>query len=296
MVHPARSPDGAMRGPRGGRGWGAWSRPARRSRPATGPPAVPARPRPGLERADVGRRRARAGRRRPPGPHGGPAGPRPIVQAGRPLRRPDRRRRPGDADRAARASTGRSSPGSPGAATSPWSSRPRRPDLVRGVACVDGGWLEPSRDFADWEACRAALRRPGWPGAGSTRSRATCARPTRTGPRPASAACSPTSRSGRTAPIAPWLTFDRHIEVLRGLWEHHPSELYAGIAVPVLLAPADGGDGDRDAAQAPGRGRGRGDHPERPGALVRGRPRHPCPAPGRTGGRDARLTADGFFA
>ena len=36
----------------------------------------------------------------------------------------------------------------------------RRRELVRGIVCVDGGWLEPSRDFADWAACRAALSPP----------------------------------------------------------------------------------------------------------------------------------------
>ena len=44
--------------------------------------------------------------------------------------------------------------------------------------------------------------------------------------------------------VAPWLTFDHHIAVLRGLWEHHPSERYPDLAVPVLLAPVDGGDTD----------------------------------------------------
>jgi hypothetical protein len=33
--------------------------------------------------------------------------------------------------------------------------------------------------------------------------------------------------------------------VLHGLWDHHPSAEYASLAVPVLLAPADGGDPDR---------------------------------------------------
>ena len=44
--------------------------------------------------------------------------------------------------------------------------------------------------------------------------------------------------------IAPWLTFDRHLVVLRGLWEHHPAALYAGLKVPVLLVPADDGTSD----------------------------------------------------
>jgi pimeloyl-ACP methyl ester carboxylesterase len=118
----------------------------------------------------------------------------------------------------------------------------RQPGLVRGIVCVDGGWLEPSHAFPDWEACRTALApprlvgrhlseiesfirsaHPDWPEAGIRGSLANFeVRPDGT--------------------VAPWLTYDRHIAVLRGLWEHHPSERYARLAVPVLLAPADGGD------------------------------------------------------
>jgi pimeloyl-ACP methyl ester carboxylesterase len=120
----------------------------------------------------------------------------------------------------------------------------RRPDSIRGIACVDGGWIELSREFPDWDACRAALapprllgRRfeeidtyirsanPDWPESGILGSLANFeVRPDGT--------------------IAPWLTFDRHITVLRGLWEHHPSDRYPGLAVPVLLAPADRGTDD----------------------------------------------------
>lgn len=39
--------------------------------------------------------------------------------------------------------------------------------------------------------------------------------------------------------VAPWLTLDRHMMVLHGLWEHRPSTRYAQVAVPTLLAPAD---------------------------------------------------------
>jgi pimeloyl-ACP methyl ester carboxylesterase len=41
--------------------------------------------------------------------------------------------------------------------------------------------------------------------------------------------------------IAPWLTLDRHMKILRSLWEHRPSSLYDEIVVPVMLAPADNG-------------------------------------------------------
>jgi pimeloyl-ACP methyl ester carboxylesterase len=119
----------------------------------------------------------------------------------------------------------------------------RHPDLVRAIVCVDGGWLELGRQFADWDACQAALapprllgRRleevegyvrsahPDWPESGIRGVLANFeVRPDGT--------------------IAPWLTYERHIEVLRGLWEHHPSMRYAGLDVPALLVPADADGG-----------------------------------------------------
>ena len=36
----------------------------------------------------------------------------------------------------------------------------RHPDRVRGIACVDGGWLEPSSVFASWEQCETVLAPP----------------------------------------------------------------------------------------------------------------------------------------
>ncbi len=117
----------------------------------------------------------------------------------------------------------------------------RHPAAVRGIACVDGGWLEPSRAFPSWEACRAALQPPrlrGRPLAeieGYIRS----AHPDwpETGIRG-------TLANFEVLPdgtVAPWLTFDRHLAVLRGLWDHHPFERFPELAVPVLLVPAEDG-------------------------------------------------------
>jgi pimeloyl-ACP methyl ester carboxylesterase len=118
----------------------------------------------------------------------------------------------------------------------------RHPELVGAVVCVDGGWLEPSRSFSDWEACRAALApprlagmprssieahirsaHPDWPETGIQGSLANFeVRPDGT--------------------VAPWLTYERHLAVLRGLWDHHPSERFGSVQVPVLLVPAEGDD------------------------------------------------------
>jgi pimeloyl-ACP methyl ester carboxylesterase len=117
----------------------------------------------------------------------------------------------------------------------------RHSGAVRGLACVDGGWLEPCSTFPSWEACRDALapprlagRRlaeiegyirsahPDWPEAGIRGTLANFeVRPDGT--------------------IAPWLTYERHLVVLRGMYDHRPSERYASVTVPVLLVPADTG-------------------------------------------------------
>jgi pimeloyl-ACP methyl ester carboxylesterase len=113
----------------------------------------------------------------------------------------------------------------------------RRPELVGGIACVDGGWLEPSRQFPDWEACRTALAPPHLVGrrAEEVEAHIRAAHPDwpETGIRGTLANFE--VRADGT--VAPWLTFDRHIAVLRGLWEHHPPERYPDLAVPVLLMP-----------------------------------------------------------
>ncbi|MHB8342542.1 MAG: alpha/beta fold hydrolase, partial [Mycobacteriales bacterium] len=41
------------------------------------------------------------------------------------------------------------------------------------------------------------------------------------------------------ATAAPWLTLERHISVLRGMWEQRPLDLLAQLDLPVLLVPAD---------------------------------------------------------
>jgi pimeloyl-ACP methyl ester carboxylesterase len=120
------------------------------------------------------------------------------------------------------------------------------PDAVSGIVCVDGGWFEPSAVFPTWEACREALSPPrlnGLPRADIERHfRAGHPDWPETGIRGALANFE--VRADGT--IAPWLTFERHIAVLRGMWEHHPSRRYADVRVPVLLAPAVGGDPGRD--------------------------------------------------
>jgi pimeloyl-ACP methyl ester carboxylesterase len=116
------------------------------------------------------------------------------------------------------------------------------PGSTRGIALVDGGWLDLQAGFPDWESCQTALAPPrlaGMPAADIERY-IRSAHPDwpETGIRGALA----NFEVRPDGTVAPWLTFDRHILVLRGLWEHRPAERYPSITVPVLLCPADDGD------------------------------------------------------
>jgi pimeloyl-ACP methyl ester carboxylesterase len=120
----------------------------------------------------------------------------------------------------------------------------RHPDAIRGIVCIDGGWLEPSRAFADWDACRTALAPPRLTGRRFEEIEGYVRSAHRDWPESSIHGTLANFEVRPDGTVAPWLTFDHHITVLRGLWEHHPSERYAGLAVPVLLAPADGGETD----------------------------------------------------
>ena len=120
----------------------------------------------------------------------------------------------------------------------------RSPELVRGVACVDGGWIELQRRFPSWEPCAEALappsvdgrsaadvdaelraRHPDWPESGIA----------------GALACYEQRLDGS---LSPWLALDHHLAILRSLWEHRPSTRYPEVKVPVLLVPAGPGPHD----------------------------------------------------
>ena len=118
----------------------------------------------------------------------------------------------------------------------------RHPEAVTMIACVDGGFIDLARRFPEWDDAATALAPPRLAGTPLE---------TIVGWLETSAADWPEEgRQGTLAnfevradgTIAPWLTFDRHLAVLRGLWEHTPSTRYPSLCVPALLIAADTGD------------------------------------------------------
>lgn len=117
------------------------------------------------------------------------------------------------------------------------------PELVRGVCAVDGGFLELQQHFPAWEECAVALRPPTLAG-----MRAEHMREYMRGAHPdwPETGIDGTMANMEHLPdgtIRPWLTLERHLMVLRGLWEHRPTEIFPSISVPVLFVPADGPNG-----------------------------------------------------
>lgn len=120
----------------------------------------------------------------------------------------------------------------------------RHPDAVRGIAFVDGGWIELSEGFPKLADCLAALAPPRLAGRSLKQVEAYIRKAYADWPETGIQGTLGNFEVRSDGTIAPWLTYDRHLIVLRGLWEHHPAALYARLKVPALLIPADGGKSD----------------------------------------------------
>ena len=118
----------------------------------------------------------------------------------------------------------------------------RHPVKVHQVVCVDGGFIDLQTAFPEWEACAEALAPPRLAGTPLDTMRRWLAESASDWPDEGRAGTMANFEVRDDATIAPWLTFERHLMVLRGLWEHRPSLVYPDVRTNVLLIPADTGD------------------------------------------------------
>ncbi|MDQ6798001.1 MAG: alpha/beta hydrolase [Actinomycetota bacterium] len=118
----------------------------------------------------------------------------------------------------------------------------RAPDRVVGVVGVDGGAFDLQSRWPRWEDCATVLAPPRLEGtpAASMEDHLRGAHPDWSDRGIASSMANFEVRSDGT--VRPWLTFERHMRILRALWEHRPTDDLARIQVPVLLILADTGD------------------------------------------------------
>ena len=118
----------------------------------------------------------------------------------------------------------------------------RAPGRAVGVVGIDGGALELSRQFPQWERCREALKPPALAG---TPAAAIEGQIRRAHPTWSDWGIEVTMANFEHRPdgtICPWLSLDNHLRLLRSLWEHTPSTVIPKLDVPVLLVMAGTGD------------------------------------------------------
>jgi pimeloyl-ACP methyl ester carboxylesterase len=133
----------------------------------------------------------------------------------------------------------------------------RFPARTRGLACIDGGLIELSERFPEWDECARVLAPPRLAGT----PRAEVERYARTvhadWPEAGIQGLLANFETRADGTVAPWLSYERHMTILRGLWEHRPSERLETLDVPLLLLPAvPAGDAGRERELAVDRARG----------------------------------------
>lgn len=109
---------------------------------------------------------------------------------------------------------------------------------IRGIVAVDGGTIELSEAFPSWDECERTLRPPQLAGMKYDRLRSYI--------RAAHPDWSEEAIDGQmhnmerhsNDTITPRLSFERHITILKHLWQHRPSEKWSMIQAPVLFTPA----------------------------------------------------------
>lgn len=121
----------------------------------------------------------------------------------------------------------------------------RHPERISGALLVDGGLIHLRRQFPEWEDCANALAPPPLLGRASSEIVSWVESMAADWPASGRKATLANFEHRPDGTIAPWLTFERHMTVLRGLWEHEPSMRYTEINAPVLAIVAAGDDHDR---------------------------------------------------
>ncbi len=115
-----------------------------------------------------------------------------------------------------------------------------RPELVRGVVCVDGGFIELQTHYKNWDDCANALRPPAITGMRIDDFRNYIQRSHPDWPETGINGAMSCMQHLPDGTLRPWLSFERHMQILQGLWQHKPTTMYSQISVPVMFVPAEG--------------------------------------------------------
>lgn len=114
----------------------------------------------------------------------------------------------------------------------------RHPGRLCGVACIDGGTIDLAKRFDTFEAVTGALSPPRLIGTPLEELRARFRSSHQDWSEGAVSASLANFEVRPDGTVAPHLSLEHHLAILRTMWETSPIALYASLEVPVLLLPA----------------------------------------------------------
>ncbi len=120
----------------------------------------------------------------------------------------------------------------------------RASSRVAGVVGIDGGILDLQRRWPRWDDCEAALAPPEIEGTPVARFEAMIRRQHPSWSDWGVAATMANCEVRADGTVRPWLSRDRHMRILRALWEHRPMERLP-VGVPTTLLFAARAEADR---------------------------------------------------
>ena len=109
---------------------------------------------------------------------------------------------------------------------------------VGALALIDGGWIDLAAEFGSWEACAARLRPPDIDGTPADRVRTHLRRAHPDWSPDAVEATLHNLRVNPDGTVARRLPIDRHMAIVRSMYDDPPQRHFPAVTVPVLLLPA----------------------------------------------------------
>lgn len=125
----------------------------------------------------------------------------------------------------------------------------QHPDRTRGLALVDGGWIDLSDRFSSWEECARVLRPPDVDGMREVDLAAHIRREHSGWDEWAVRATLANFHVDADGHLSRRLPVAQHMSILRSMWDEVPSRHYPDVRAPTLLLPALPRDGEEAAAR-----------------------------------------------
>lgn len=113
------------------------------------------------------------------------------------------------------------------------------PDLAQGLVFVDGGFLNlRTRPGATWAAIAESLKPPNLVGTPREQIKGYLTQTHADWPTEGIESALANFETLPDGTVRPWLTLERHMQILRAMWNQHPDQLFQQVAAPVLMVPA----------------------------------------------------------